>query len=90
MITLDLLILRLEELRHSCSVASILQKGTLRPEKENNFPKAAEQISGQTRLEFRFLHFQDHGIPKDEYFESLSSNTVLQTSYVDARGSLTR
>lgn len=90
MITLDLLILRLEELRHSCSVAPILQKGTLRPEKEDNLPKAAEQISGQTRLEFRFLHFQDHGIPKGEYFESLSSNTVLQTVLCGHQGSRTR
>lgn len=78
---------RVETFLFSCP---ILQKGTLRPEKEDNLPKAAEQISGQTRLEFRFLHFQDHGIPKGEYFESLSSNTVLQTVLCGHQGSRTR
>ena len=44
--TLNLLIVTLKEFRHSCSIAPTLQKGTWRPEKENNFSKFTEQING--------------------------------------------
>lgn len=67
---------------HSCSIAPVLQKGALRPQKANDSSRAAEQTSGRARLEFRFLHFRDPGAPKDERFESLSSRAVLETAYV--------
>ena len=86
--TLNLLIVTLKEFRHSCSIAPILQKGTWRPEKENNFSKFTEQISGWIRLDFRLLHIQHHGIPRDEYLNPFLLILSYRPSYVDSRSHL--